>query len=811
MVEVVAGQALADALVGITTEMTGQTLTEAWSSQGFSDPEKHIIDYTTGSIESVTYRARSIQNGVDKPAISGDTTGTVDESLDSDPIDAFEEWSESNPGSVDSITGGAVLGSKVQTYAYSLFRTLDPDTQQELIKAVVPIAVPAEMAYPAISQLLGVSMNVPEMPAELITAFLEAEKEYQYTEALAEAEVYTNFVAAWWDGVNILFPRKAIEAVEDCINAYGLKAPRAEEFAQGTYTTGGMTVADVFATIKLVPGAEVTGLEEYGSYTGASAWQDQQYYSPAGWGTYGGVGRVIISESSVYAEGVYILCFNGPDGAIKVTIRNGGAALPNNSHISAGPNPYTPTPGVVSSSAPSYTSSSVPSAGGVATSPSNTIDTVAVQLYDDPYNTIGQTSDPNAPTDQDIVGSLPESPPMELPVPSTIPSNPDLSLDDSSVVDQTKVELASKALEESIRTNPPQSTGVIGFPELPNIGGTFPSIVPSSGPGLIHVYNPTPQEFINFGRWLWVTYADATIDKIWNNPFDGIVGAFELYATPQTSGRDNIYSGFLTCPTTSKIVPQRYFEIDCGTVVVPEFYGNYFDYSPYSQCYIYLPFIGINEVSIDDIVGHAVNIRYRVDSYNGSCIAMIYVAKEGYRNLCYQFAGNCAVEVPLAGGSQASIKAGVLQAEAYARASQISGVVGGISSALMGGATGGLGGFLMGAASGITSGVSAYTNAQAGLESAKVANKSSVQHSGQFGASHGAMGAKKPFIIIRNPIQVKVVNYNEEYGFSAHKRVIIGACKGYLRVREVNVISAHATNAEKTAIENALKAGVYVE
>ena len=255
------------------------------------------------------------------------------------------------------------------------------------------------------------------------------------------------------------------------------------------------------------------------------------------------------------------------------------------------------------------------------------------------------------------------------------------------------------------------------------------------------------------------------------------------------------------------------------------FYGNYFDYSPYSQAYIYLPFIGINEVSIDDIVGHAVNIRYRVDAYNGSCIAMIYVAKSGYRNLCYQFGGNCAVEVPLAGGSQAAIKAGMLQAEAYSRAAiqsaQIqktasigSGILGGAAGSSFAGPLAGIIGALAGGTSGYIQGsanvAAAKLQGQAMQEAARYANKSSVQHSGQFGASHGAMGLKNPFIMIRNPIQVKVVNYNDDYGFPAHKRVIIGGCTGYLRVREVNVISAHATNEEKRAIEEELKAGVYV-
>jgi hypothetical protein len=266
----------------------------------------------------------------------------------------------------------------------------------------------------------------------------------------------------------------------------------------------------------------------------------------------------------------------------------------------------------------------------------------------------------------------------------------------------------------------------------------------------------------------------------------------------------------LTCPTTAALIRQRYIEINCGSIIVPEFYGNYLDYSPYSQAYIYLPFIGINEVSVDDIVGHAINIRYRIDTYNGSCIAMIYVAKKNYRNLCYQFAGNCAVEVPLAGGSQAAIKAGVMQAEAYARSSMWSTLGSGVSNALNGFGMGGLAGLGFGLIGALGSAVGNYANAQAGMQSARVANKASVQHSGQFGASHGAMGEKVPFIMIRNPIQVKVVNYNDEYGYPAHKRVIVGGCTGFLRCQEVHVISAHATDKEKAAIESMLKSGVYV-
>lgn len=337
---------------------------------------------------------------------------------------------------------------------------------------------------------------------------------------------------------------------------------------------------------------------------------------------------------------------------------------------------------------------------------------------------------------------------------------------------------------------PPSSGGnspSVVFP-LP---GDFPSIVPVSGSGLIHVYNPTPQEMISFGNWLWVTYADASIQKIWNNPFDGVISAHELYATPSNDGRDNIRSGFLVCPTSAALVRQRYTTIDCGSMVVPEYYGNYLDYAPYSKAHVYLPFIGIVELDVDDIVGHGVNITYHIDSYNGSCIAQITVAKTDYQNTVYQFSGNCSVEIPLAGGSQAAIKAGLISAASTG----ISSIVGGLASMFSGNIAGGIGGIAYGIG---------------GAVSQAVSQKSSVQHSGTFGASYGAMGIKKPYFIIHRPIQKIVVNYNEDYGFPAHKRVRIGNCKGFLRVREVHAVSSTATDEEKARIEELLKDGVFV-
>lgn len=353
----------------------------------------------------------------------------------------------------------------------------------------------------------------------------------------------------------------------------------------------------------------------------------------------------------------------------------------------------------------------------------------------------------------------------------------------------------------------PEPIGISPTPNMPSTPIAF-----SQGGGLVTVYHPTPAQLYSFEQWLWVTYADATIDKIFNNPFDGVITLFELYCTPTDVGNQNIKSGFLDSGINSAVI-SRYTQIDCGTIGIPEYYGNYLDYSPYSKAHVYLPFIGIVELNVDDIVGHAVNITYRIDEYNGACIAMITVAKVTevngeqveYSNTMYQFSGNCSVELPLAGGTQAAIKAGMMQADAYQTAANISAgasLVGGVGSLLLGS--------IGGAISGVGQAASNYAYGQANALSNMLSGKSTVQKSGSFGASHGALGIKTPFIVVTRPKQIQVPNYNELYGYPAHKMVYVGDCTGFLRCREVHVVSATANDEEKSMIENLLKTGVYV-
>lgn len=331
-------------------------------------------------------------------------------------------------------------------------------------------------------------------------------------------------------------------------------------------------------------------------------------------------------------------------------------------------------------------------------------------------------------------------------------------------------------------TPKPSDSGITPEPPIPVIPP-----LSSSATGLLHVYNPTIEQVNEFGSWLWTTFSGDLIDtiaKLFNNPMDAVIGLHELYCTPTTGDTTTIKAGFLDSGVASRLVTQRYTEINCGAITVPEYWGNYLDYAPYTKVYCYLPFIGIVELNTDDIIGHGVQVLYKIDSYNGSCIAMIITAKDSNSQAVkYQFSGNCAVEVPITSGMKSAIQTALIGAATAAIGAGAAGVsnVGMLTAAGVNGA------------------------AQHGLKS-----KNSVAHSGSFGSSYGAMGIKKPYFIVRRPIQKVVKNYNKKYGYPAHSMVNIGSCSGYLRCRDFDVQSSTATEEEKKRIEVLLKEGVYV-
>lgn len=187
--------------------------------------------------------------------------------------------------------------------------------------------------------------------------------------------------------------------------------------------------------------------------------------------------------------------------------------------------------------------------------------------------------------------------------------------------------------------------------------------------------------------------------------------------------------------------------------------------------------IGIQQLSTEDIIGSNVAVNYVVDVYTGSCLCNITVTKpNGVSKILYTFSGNCAVQYPLTGSNLSAIVSG------FVNGAMAGSNVGGLAGAVVGGLAGGYSG------------------------------GASIQRSNSFGTNAGAMGYKKPYIIVSRKIPDDAVNYNTFYGHPANKSVVLNMCNGYTRVKSVHVENIpNSTDEERNEIETLLKQGVIIK
>lgn len=331
-------------------------------------------------------------------------------------------------------------------------------------------------------------------------------------------------------------------------------------------------------------------------------------------------------------------------------------------------------------------------------------------------------------------------------------------------------------------------------PSAPSIPPDNPTTPPNTGEGendpitpavgesnaMWAVYNPSVGQLNQFGAWLWSPNFIDNILRLFQSPMDGIIGIHKIYATPPRGGSQNITVGYLDSGVASTTVPSQYTEVDCGEIDMQEYFGNVFDYAPFTEVAIYLPFIGFAKLDVANVMRGRIKVKYGVDVYTGACLAMVQVRRDGFNPILYTFGGDCAVHYPVSSGSYSGI---------------ISSLIGAGASALTAVATGGM------------SAVGA-----AAMGAGLIANNKGfdVSHSGGLSGNTGAMGPKKPYIVIKRP-QTEVATNVEAYdGKPANTTTAIGSCKGFVKCKVVKLTLSGAYGDEIDEVKNLLTSGIYV-
>ncbi len=418
------------------------------------------------------------------------------------------------------------------------------------------------------------------------------------------------------------------------------------------------------------------------------------------------------------------------------------------------------------------------------TNPATTATSLAQQFSDDYQNKALYTDVPQPDGSVTRIKYIPVNTTSTTGANQTSPTNTSETQNSTKTVDNNSTQdLINTILRYLSNTQSENKHDTPTPPNTPNPtdtgNGNTPTIVTPTGQAsaLFAVYNPSQAQLNSFGAWLWSSNFIDQVLKLFNNPMQAIIGLHKIFAQPALSGSGNIRVGYLDSGVGSNIVGAQYTDIDCGTVKVKEQFGNVFDYSD-TKLRLYLPFIGIIDLDTSDVMRGSVNVIYHVDVITGACLAEVKITRDANGGTLYQFAGDAAVRYPISSGSYMGVVSGVLAA------------VGGVASAVMtGGAT------LPIAAGAVAGGLSgAHTQ---------------VQHSGNFAGNAGAMGAKKPYLIIERPQTMIADGFASYQGNGANTRRTVGQMSGYFKFSDVHTDSiSGAAESEIEAIRTTLESGV---
>lgn len=322
-------------------------------------------------------------------------------------------------------------------------------------------------------------------------------------------------------------------------------------------------------------------------------------------------------------------------------------------------------------------------------------------------------------------------------------------------------------------------------------GGTFnrksdsigwavtPSISPADT-GLVTLYVGTASDMKGLADFLWSGLFDVdTFKKLFTSPMDCVIGASMLPVTPPNNPSSTIIFGNIDTEVPMAHATTTYVRVDCGSISLTEYWQAYLDYAPYTKVHIYLPFIGFKELNTDEVMGKTIAVKYLIECLSGTFCVQVGV--DGGAKILAQYAGSCAIQVPLTANNWGQAIGSVIQVAGQA--------IGGFAS---GGAAGALMAGGLGAASSAISG----------------GFKPEIQRNGSVTGAGGWMASMTPYIIIEWPRQSKPMNLNKFEGYPSNDTMLLGTCVGYTKVEEINLDGVPATSPELDEIESLLKGGV---
>ena len=323
-----------------------------------------------------------------------------------------------------------------------------------------------------------------------------------------------------------------------------------------------------------------------------------------------------------------------------------------------------------------------------------------------------------------------------------------------------------------------KKTDPVDFPGLPT-GGALRT-------GGCKAYIMQRNDLLTMFMKLWnkEIFDIDNFQRLFEDPMEAIISLQVLPVTPSGSVTNAVYIGTFDTTVTGISVDNQYLTVDCGAIELKEFWGSALDYSPYTKVDICLPFIGIKQLNVEDVMNNTIHIKYNVDVLTGDCIAFIKCGE----SVLYKYNGNLLQTSPV---SSQTNDLGL---------NALKGSLSAIASIAAGAAVGGAAG-------------AAMKIGGAGVSAANAVSSSKVttQRVGNISGGVSLMDDFVPYLIVHRPIQSLAKTYAQNKGYTSNISATLSSLSGYTEVEYIHLIGiSGATDAELNEIERLLKSGVLI-
>lgn len=297
--------------------------------------------------------------------------------------------------------------------------------------------------------------------------------------------------------------------------------------------------------------------------------------------------------------------------------------------------------------------------------------------------------------------------------------------------------------------------------------------------GFITLFAPTKAQVRTLADYMWSGGFDInTFRKIFADPMDCILGFNILPFTVPRGSLGYVVVGNISTGVEMYEASGQWVTIDCGSLDLGKIYDTYLDYAPYTKWSIYLPFIGLQQLSTDDVAHKTLHLKYKIDVLSCSCVAYIMCGD----SILYQYSGSCGYSIPVTSDNFARMISNIVSIATT-----------GASLVASGGATAPM---AVGAMSSIANNVM-------GL-------KPDVKRGGSIGASAGLMGVQKPYVIIEIPRICKPKRQHYYLGYPSFITKKVDDVSGYTEWESIVLDGIPCTDSERDEILEVMKGGCYV-